>query len=191
MLPFALGLITEPLRRWLQPALLVALVALSAWCFWTHHRLSSERAAHVATRIGFDQREAKAQADARAREVALRADRDAAVLHLEDARHEIARHRDHNAALAAEVDRLRTRAADADRRLRDHLAAYAAGGAADTAAACQARAAALGAYAADVSRAADEIAESAAELAAVAVAAAGERDAYAAEVVACVKAWPR
>jgi hypothetical protein len=70
-------------------------------------------------------------------------------------------------------------------QLRNQLAAYAAGGAGqDSLAACQTRASTLAAYASDLG-------SSAAEVAAVAVVAAKERDEYAAEVVACVSAWPK
>jgi chromosome segregation ATPase len=69
-------------------------------------------------------------------------------------------------------------------RLRDQLTTYAAGGAgADPAAACPARAAALAAWAADLGEAAAEVGRLAAQFT-------RERDQYAAELVACVRAWP-
>lgn len=178
------------LTGWLQPALIVALVALSAWCFWQGHRLDRERQAHRATTALYQAREAAALAAARDRENALRQQVDTARAERDAAHEEIARGNALNTRLLADVARLRADAADAD-RLRDQLAAYAAGGAGDTTAACQARSAALATYAAELSRAADDVAQSAGTVAGVAVAATGERDEFAADLAACVKAWPR
>lgn len=85
--------------------------------------------------------------------------------------------------IAEQASRLGALRLDAG-RLRDQLAAYAAGGSgADSLAACQTRAAALAAYGADLGAAA-------AAVAATARRAALERDQFAAEVLACVRAWP-
>jgi hypothetical protein len=70
-------------------------------------------------------------------------------------------------------------------RLRDQLTSYAAGSPGeDSVAACHARAAALSTYAADIGAAASEIAVAARQSAI-------ERDEFAAEVSALIKAWPR
>lgn len=69
-------------------------------------------------------------------------------------------------------------------RLRDQLTAYASGGpGSDTITACQDRGQTLATYAAEVGIAAQEIAG-------LAIVAAKERDEFAAEVMACVAAWP-
>ncbi len=80
--------------------------------------------------------------------------------------------------------RLRALSLDSS-RLRDQLTSYAAGSPGeDSVAACHARAAALSHYAADLGAVASEIAIAARQSAI-------ERDGFAAEVTALIKAWPR
>jgi hypothetical protein len=190
MFPFALGIITEPLRRLAQPilaALAVAFLVAAGVQTWRLHSaqttLATERqAAAVAT--------LRALEEAHARETDNDTRATKALTELEAARAELRQVAERNAALLVEIRLLRRTAADAD-RLREQLAAYAAGRTGDPAATCEDRAASLGAYAAAVSRAADEVAESAVEFAQLAVSAARDRDATAADFVACVKAWPK
>ena len=83
-----------------------------------------------------------------------------------------------------QASRLRALSLDSS-RLRDQLTTYAAGDPGeDSVAACHARAAALSTYAADLGAAASEIAVAARQSAI-------ERDEFAAEVTALIKAWPR
>jgi hypothetical protein len=89
-----------------------------------------------------------------------------------------------HAKIAEQARRLHGLQLDAG-RLRDQLATYAAGGPGpDTLAACGDRAAALATYAA-------ELGERAARLGQLARVATIDRDTYAAQIVACVTAWPR
>lgn len=169
----ALGMITEPLRRLAQPLLLVALALVSAWCFWTHYRLASERAAHARDRAAYAEAAARSEAEARAREAAFSARIIAAQTDLEAAH-----------ARIADQDRLITRLRVDARGLRDQLATYAAGPPDDTAAACQARA---GALADLLAEGAGLVAESVELARTSAVAEAGR----AAEVTTLVEAWPR
>jgi len=86
--------------------------------------------------------------------------------------------------ITQQASRLRALSLDSS-RLRDQLTAYAAGSPGeDSVAACHARAAALSAYAADLGAVAGEIAIAARQSAV-------ERDEFAAEVNALIKAWPR
>ena len=193
MWSFFLGMVTEPLRRFLQPALLVGLVALAGVCFFKQWQLGSERRAHDTTRGQVAELRAQrdlAAAQARQREQQMQEAIATTLDELEAARARNAQLSAHNDRLLAEVVHLRRTAADAD-RLREQLAAYAAGRTGDPAATCEDRAASLAAYGAELGRAADAVAESAVELAGLAVQSARDRDAIAADFVACVKAWPK
>ena len=173
MFPLALGLITEPLRRFAQPLLLVALAGMAAWCFVAQYRLNSERAAHARDLAAHAQAVARSEAEARTREAAMAALVIEATHDLEAAR-----------ASIADQDRLIARLRVDARGLRDQLAAYAIGSPDDTAAACHARSGTL----------ADLLAEGAGlvaegvELARTCAVSEAER---AAEVTALVTAWPR
>jgi chromosome segregation ATPase len=192
------GLITAPVKaavgRWLQPALLVALAAVSAWCFWTHYRLAAAQRDLASERQAWASASLRAIEQAHERERDMRQQRDTALANLEVTRGQISESERANTALVVRVDRLQgdVRAAVSDARgLRERLAAYAAAPPGDTAAACQARAGTLAAYAADLAAAAAEVGDSAVEIARAAGQAASERDGFAAEVVACVNGWPR
>lgn len=183
----ALGVLTEPLRRFLQPALIVALAALSAWCFWTQYRLNSERAAHATTRAEFAQAVATAQAESEQWRARAQKASDDAREQLHARQQQIEQQA---ARIAALQDRNRRLELDAG-GLRDQLAAYAAGQAADSLTACQQRAGILagllaegGALVAEASGLAEQGGRLVAESARAAELSAAERD-------ACVSAWVR
>ncbi len=182
------------LTRQLQPLLAVASLAFLIAAGVQTARLHRAEATLASERLAAANAALRAVDAAHQRERAMQAARDAAITYLELKDAELQQLADHNAALVAEIERLRravrVAVSDAD-GLRERLSAYAAGTAGDPRLTCADRAAGLAAYAADVGRAAAEVAESAGELAEAAQLAARERDTTAARLVACVTAWPR
>lgn len=164
------------LRTALAVAGAVAVVALLAGTYWLgrSHEAASWRLKAAQAAAATERAIAIEQARQREIEARWQSTVDQQAQELSNAR----------TTINQQAARLRALSLDSS-RLRDQLAAYAAGDPGeDSLAACHARAAALASYAADLATAA----------AAVAIAArqsAVERDEFAAEVTALLRAWPR
>jgi hypothetical protein len=160
-------------------ALAVALAASHGASYMAGHRSATAAA---------EQREQVAAAERQAEQLELmrrmQAQVDQARGERDAARQTIAQR---DAQLADSARRLAD-SARGNQRLRHQLAEYAASGTA--AATCPGRLAHVSAYAADLAEAATRVGVVAARLAETARVAATERDAYAADIVACVSGWP-
>lgn len=150
-------------------------------------RLSSERQAHADTRTQAAEATARAAAEALAWSRALQQSADTAREHAHEQQQTI----DQQARTIADLQRRLVRL-DADARgLRDQLAAYAAGGAGDTAATCQQRASRLAellAEGAELVREGSALVATCGELARESARAAHQR---AVDQDALINAWPR
>lgn len=168
----ALGMLSPKL--WLVVALALAVSHCGAYRWGASHETKDWRAKWEQQQAATQRAIALEQAKQRDIEARWQDRADAAQKELDDARKTIDEQGRHLAGLRLDAG-----------RLRDQLAAYAAGAAgANPGATCEDRAQALAAYAADLGAAAAEVGRTAAI-------AARERDQYAAEVVACVAAWPK
>ena len=164
------------LRTALAVAGAVAVVALLAGTYWLgrHHEAAGWRLKAAQAAAATERAIAIEQARQREIEARWQSTVDQQASELSNAR----------ATINQQAARLRALSLDSS-RLRDQLTAYAAGSPGeDSLAACHARSAALAIYAADLGAVAGEIAVAARQ-------AAVERDEFAAEVTALLRAWPR